>query len=151
MIVYWSLEKRRFGFKSNPVTKDRSELQRFASSNEIKAKAASIGQRKNIRTVVVLEQPRIDFAERLVEHLFEPDRPEVVLCNGPEKTIVEILTSKLQTAAVIAEGVFSDLYRLVAEASQANASLPFEQRRRICTVKLSDEYSSASKLKTPRR
>ncbi len=108
-----------------------AEVRQF--QNEIKAKAASIGQRKNIRTVVVLEQPRIDFAERLVEHLFEPDRPEVVLCNGPEKTIVEILTSKLQTAAVIAEGVFSDLYRLVAEASQANASLPFEQRRRICT------------------
>ena len=41
-----------------------------------------------------------------------------------------------EIAKVIAEGLTSDLYRLVADAAADNASLPFDKRRRISTTEV---------------
>ena len=58
----------------------------------------------------------------------------MVVCNEPGDEIIRLLSSQLDIAPAIAEGLFSDLYRLVAGASAANAFLPFRERRRISTT-----------------
>jgi hypothetical protein len=118
----------------NKGTFSAAEVSRF--QDEIEAKAASIEAGKKIRTVVALERPRSGVAEQGVDQLFDFDAPRIVLCDAPQNAIVELLTNELGTAEVIAEGIFSDLYKLVAETSAENASLPFEQRRRISTTEV---------------
>ena len=41
--------------------------------------------------------------------------------------------AELSVANIIAEGIVSDLYKLIADVSQENASLAFDERRRIST------------------
>ena len=58
------------------------------------------------------------------------------MCTEPGEESVSLILAQLDTAEVIAEGIVSDLYRLVADASRENASLPFEKRRRISTTEV---------------
>ena len=58
------------------------------------------------------------------------------MCSQPGQESVSLISAQLKTAEVIAEGIVSDLYRLVADASQENASLPFQNRRRISTTEV---------------
>ena len=47
-----------------------------------------------------------------------------------------MLLTEFEIAEVIAEGLASELYRLVADAAADNASLPFDKRRRIPTTEV---------------
>ena len=102
----------------------------------VDGKATKLKCGQAIRSAVILEQPRANEAEYDITRLFDDDDRKVVVCGAPAEEIVRLLSTNLETAAVIAEGLASDLYRLVADSSAENASLPFDERRRISTTEV---------------
>lgn len=121
--------------KSRSDSKFRdAEVQSFLAIT--RAKVAAINVAKEGIAGIVLEQSRTGLTEAGVDQLFKDGSPAVVTCAEPGEEAVKLLSGQLATAEVIADGIVSDLYRLVADASQANASLPFAQRRRISTTEV---------------
>lgn len=118
----------------NNSTFSNTEVQAFLCATRAKAAAAKGAKERYI--AIVLEQPRTGFNEISIDQLFEDERPAVYTCGKPVEKGVELLSARLGTAEVIADGIVSDLYKLVADASQTNASVPFEQRRRISTTEV---------------
>ena len=102
----------------------------------VDAKVAKLPVGPDIRSVVVLEQPRIDIVEAEIDRVFSDESPRVFICRTPGEEIVRLLVAQLDVAEVIAEGLASDLYKLVAEASAENASLSFDERRKISTAEV---------------
>jgi hypothetical protein len=111
-----------------------TEVQEFLETARTKAAATKDTEENSV--AVALERPRTGLNEAGVDQLFEDETPAVIICAEPGEESVKLLSKQLQTAEVIADGIVSDLYRLVANASQENASLPFEQRRRISTTEV---------------
>ena len=102
----------------------------------VDSKAARLRNRAGIRSAVILEQPCTNETDTDITRLFDDDTQKVVVCKSPGEEIVKLLSTKLEIAEVIAEGLASDLYRLVADASTDNASLPFGKRRKISTTEV---------------
>lgn len=103
---------------------------------EVEAKAVASKSQTAIRCAVVLEQSCAGMTELDINRLFDESSHQVFVCSFPGEECVALITDKLGVAKIIAEGLVSDLYRLVADASQANASLPFERRRKISTTEV---------------
>ena len=99
-------------------------------------KASLINNQKPTLLVAGLEQPCPAVTGYEMDGLFDGKTEKVVVCTAPEEEIVNLLSQHLNIAEIIAEGLMSDLYKLVAESSAANASLPFERRRRISTTEV---------------
>ena len=99
-------------------------------------RAARLPAGHGIRATVILEQPRIDKVEADIARFFDDENRRVFLCQNPGEEIVRLFSTKLKLADVTADGLASDLYRLVAEAAAENASLSFEERRRISTTEV---------------
>ena len=97
-----------------------AEVQNFL--NDVEGKAANHKGGKKTRSVIVLEQPRRGKDEAAIDMLFDGVSPDVVLCKAPDDEILNLLSSKLNTADVIVGGILSELYKQVADASAANAS-----------------------------
>ena len=89
-----------------------------------------------VRSTVILEQPRDEKVDPDITDLFDDGAERVFICKTPGEEIVRLLSTHLETAEVLAEGLASDLYKLVADASEQNASLSFENRRRISTTEV---------------
>ena len=102
----------------------------------VDSKTARLENATDIRSVVILEQPRTNKVETGIDRLFDDENQRVFVCGAPGDEIVRLLSTKLETAEVIAEGLASDLYKLVADASAENASLPFDKRRKISTTEV---------------
>lgn len=102
----------------------------------VESKANSSASTATIKSAIALEQPCNARHVGSIENLFDGDARAVIVCGEPEKEILQLLTTSIQTAEIIAEGIASDLYKLVADASQENASLPFELRRRISSTEV---------------
>ena len=100
----------------------------------VAAKALRFSTLHDIRTAVVLEQPPTGVTAAAISQLFDGGSGKVLLCKSPAQDILDFLLSRLTVAPVIAEGIASDLYRLVADASAANAALSFDNRARISTT-----------------
>ena len=100
----------------------------------VAAKAVQFSNLQLIRTAVILEQPPTGIAADDIDQLFDGGSGRVFLCSSPANDILDLLSSRLSVANVIAEGIASDLYRLVADASGANAVLSFDKRARISTT-----------------
>ncbi len=113
---------------------NNSEVQAFLTAT--RAKAAAVEGAKENHATVVLEHPRTGRTEAGIDQMFADENLSVFACTEPGEEAVKLLLGQLDIAEVIAEGIVSDLYRLVADASQANASLPFEQRQRISTTEV---------------
>ncbi len=111
-----------------------TEVQKILADAE--NKAAAVKREKDTRVAVVLEQPRADTNVVGIGQLFDDGSQNVFVCTEPDEESVSLILAQLDTAEVIARGIANDLYRLVADASQANASLPFEERRRISTTEV---------------
>jgi len=103
---------------------------------DVDAKAAAAKGKAEYRVAVVLEQPCSGMSGAGIDQLFDGNSRKVVICKAPGDEIVDLLSRRMETAEIIAEGVASDLYKLVADASQANASLSFEKRRQISTTEV---------------
>ena len=104
-----------------------TEVQKILADAE--NKAAAVKREKDTRVAVVLEQPRADTNVVGIGQLFDDGSQNVFVCTEPDEESVSLILAQLDTAEVIAEGIVSDLYRLVADAAQKNASLPFEERQ----------------------
>ena len=118
----------------NDGTFSKTEVQTILEVAE--ANAAAVKREKDTQVAVVLEQPRTGIKEAGIGHIFDDGSQNVLVCTEPGEESVSLISAQLDTAEVIAEGIVSDLYRLVADASQENASLPFEERRRISTTEV---------------
>ena len=126
--IWLQIKSRRDGTFSD------TEVQKILAV--AKHKATEVGRAKDTRVAVVLEQPRPGIDEVGIGQLFEDGAQNVLVCTEPRDESVSLISAQLNTAKVIAEGIVSDLHSLVADASQANASLPFEERRRISTTEV---------------
>ena len=111
--------------------------------NEVKSifrdvgqKAERAGNQKTTLLAVGLEQPCSGFHEYGLDKLFDGETKRMVVCKAPETEIVNLLSRELGVAEIIAEGLASDLYKLIAESAAANASRSFERRRRISTTEI---------------
>lgn len=108
-----------------------SEVTNFLESAE--SRVAKLSNAPAIRSAVILEQPQIDYPEVEFDRLFDDEAGRIFICQRPEHEVLRILSTRLRVASVIAQSLASDLYQLVVDASAANASLPFRNRRRIST------------------
>ncbi|HHI94903.1 MAG TPA: hypothetical protein ENK04_15605 [Gammaproteobacteria bacterium] len=102
----------------------------------INSKAAMLNRDAPTSSVVVLNQECSGVAAENFEKLFDDVPRKVILCNSPEEEIVNLLTKVLDTAEIIAEGIASDLYKLIADTSFENASVSYSERRRISTSEI---------------
>lgn len=111
-----------------------SEAEVKAVLGEVARKAALVKNKKKKQLALGLEQPYSGAVEQELDQLFESATEKVIVCGAPEEEIIALLSERLDTAEIIAEGLASDLYKLVADISAANASLSFEKRKRISTT-----------------
>ena len=102
----------------------------------VDAKAGKLPGASDIQCAVIIERPRTNTVEASIDRVLSEDGGQVFVCPAPYTETVQLLMSRLQVADVIAEGLANDLYRLVADASAQNASLAFEERRRITTTEV---------------
>ncbi len=112
----------------------KTEIKKILHAIEERASDCAKSNRGKIS--IILERPCKDIKSKEIDLLFAPKTTNIVVCNDPEKKIMELLTRHLKTAEIIAEGILSDLYKLVADAAAANASLDFIQRRRISVTEV---------------
>lgn len=103
---------------------------------EVGKKATLVKSKKNIQLAVSLEQTCSGVIEHESGQLFGDATEKVVVCGSPGEEIVALLSERLGTPEIIAEGLASDLYKFVAEISAANASLSFVERKRISTTEI---------------
>ena len=108
-------------------------------------KVAKLRNRTGIRSAVILEQARTNETESDITRLFDDTTQKLFICEAPDEEIVKLLSTRLEIAEVIAEGLANDLYRLVVDASTANASLPFSKRRKLSTTEV--EFRIFERLK----
>lgn len=101
--------------------------------HEFSQRVAQLPGLSGIHSAIVLEQPLSGMSCDTIEELFDKDSGDVFICSSPNEKILALLTRKLDIVQITAEGIANELYRLVAETSGANASLSFEDRRRIST------------------
>jgi len=102
----------------------------------VESKNKAVSGKANRKSIVILEQQCKGFKEIDLADLFEEVREQVFVCSSPRDECIAILTSQLDTSEIIVEGIVSDLYELVASASENNAYLPFDKRRRISTTEI---------------
>lgn len=116
--------------KNKPFT--QAEVDKILLS--MKENANKCGTEFNTRHVVVLEQPCADMDLAQLDQLCDDNENEIFICQAPEIEITELLTAKLNTSDIISEGIANDLYKMVADTSQANASVTYELRKHISTT-----------------
>ncbi len=104
--------------------------------NAVDGRAARLPNGSDIRSTVILEQPRTNKVEAHIAQIFDDEAGRVFICRRPDEEVVRLLLTKLEVAEVIAQGLASDLYKLVADASAQNSSLSFDERRRISTTEV---------------
>ncbi|WP_395173884.1 hypothetical protein [Roseibium alexandrii] len=104
--------------------------------NGAKAKSESVMPDHRVRVGVVMERTDENFGCNGFEAYFSELSADFVVCDSPEFEITKLLKDRLQTAEIIAEGITSDLYKLIADVAAQNAALPFAQRRRISTTEV---------------
>ena len=102
----------------------------------IDTRAAKLPDGPDIRSAVVLERPCAGVAEADIGKVLSDDPGQVFICRTPDEEVVRLLLAQLDVADVIARGLANDLYKLVADASADNASLSFDERRRISTTEV---------------
>ena len=94
-------------------------------------RAGKLTTTPDIRTAVVLERPISGIPSVPIDKLFDDESGDVFVCRSPGDEIFGLLSQQLKLAPVTAEGIANDLYKLVADTSARNASVSFDERRRI--------------------
>lgn len=118
----------------NDSTFSEAEVQSIFAA--IDSKAATLNSDGPTKSVVFLNQECSGTAAANIEQLFDDEPRKVILCDSPKEEIVGLLTAHLETPEIIAEGIASDLYKLVVEVSSENASVSYDERRRISTTEV---------------
>ena len=118
----------------NDATFRDAEVRKILTT--VDGKVAKFRNGTDIRAGVILEKPRTTRVDTDMSRLFDDEGRRIFICGAPGDDIVRLLLTELEIAEVIAEGLASELYRLVADAAADNASLPFDKRRRIPTTEV---------------
>lgn len=127
--IWLQIKSRHDGFFSE------AEVRKILAG--LDAKAEIVRDKTRIRTVVLLEKPCCNVSEVIgVEHLFDRENQKIFISKSPGDEASKILSTQLKIADIIADGIVSDLYRFVAEISQMNASLSFENRKKISSTEV---------------
>jgi len=100
---------------------------------KIEEKASKITTDKTIFKVVGLEHPCKGTPVKTIVSVFDETDRNIIVCSSPGDEAIELILGQLNVAGIIADQILSDLYRLVSTASEENASLDFDDRRRIST------------------
>ena len=100
------------------------------------ARAARLPDEPNIRSTVILEQPRINEDGVDIARFLDDKAGRVFVCRTPGEDIVRLLSSELEIAEVTASSLASELYKLVAAAAAENATVSFDERRRISATEV---------------
>lgn len=103
---------------------------------EVSIKANSVQKLGGRKIFAILEQSCPEISSIDIDNLFDENKSEVLVCNAPQDEAIKILKTQLSVTEIIAEGILSDFYKLVASCSEENASLAFENRRRISTSEI---------------
>ena len=101
-----------------------------------KSKYANLTNSLANYSAVILEQSRTGTVDPDITNLFEDQTGQVFICENPREEIVKVISSVFDTAEVLADGIASELYWLVAEASEQNATLTYDDRRKITTTEV---------------
>ena len=112
----------------------KAEVRRILDT--VDAKAALFPVTSDLQTAAVLEQPATGVPTKTLDHLFDGSSESVIHCPDPASDILDLLSDQLDVAPVLAEGLRSDLYQLVADASATNATASFDNRVRISTIEV---------------
>lgn len=107
----------------------RSDVRSYLEKLGTKVKKKQVGE--SVSCALILEQECNGVATCPSENLFICDDSSVIVYEVSENDIIDIIRGQLVVANIIAEGIFNDLYRLVADVATKNASLLFHERRRI--------------------
>ncbi len=118
----------------NDATFRDAEVRKILTT--VDGKVAKFRNGTDIRAAVILEKPRTTRVDTDISRLFDDEDRRIFVCGAPGDDIVRLLLTEFEIAEVIAEGLASELYRLVADAAADNASLPFDKRRRIPTTEV---------------
>jgi len=103
---------------------------------KVDAKVANRGVNKPARAFLVLERVSAVATLGDVGGLFDFENitARVAVCDAPADDVRNLLVRQLRIAEVVAEGLVAELYKMVADASTKNASLPFKDRIRISSA-----------------
>ena len=104
--------------------------------NAVDVRSAKLPEGSDIRSAVVLERQCTGTVEADIDQILSDNAGRVFICRTPGEEIVRLLLAQLDVADVIARSLASDLYTLVADASAENATLSFDERRRISTTEV---------------
>jgi hypothetical protein len=85
---------------------------------------------KPIKELLILEQSCSNFDEKFVDDIFDSEHT-IFVSKVPENDSVKLLVEQLDVAEIVANGIVSDLYMLVADCSQKNAKLDYAKRQKI--------------------
>lgn len=110
-----------------------SETELKAVYASLTGKMSAVKGKRRISTAAVFEQPCPGIAPATADQIFDQSPPKLVIFSDPGAEATSLLLAELSVADIIAEGIVSGLYKLIAEVSQENASLAFDKRRRIST------------------
>lgn len=112
-----------------------------AIADQVKTKAKALGDSLTIRSRVILEQDVSGINLEFLDRLFDETSFAAIKVDAPQNAAVAILAEQLDIAQITAESLVSDLYKLVAETAQENASVSFEDRRRITTTEVENRIA----------
>jgi len=104
--------------------------------SKVKSKSSKIKNKKRRHIALCLEQRDTQSETHSIEQLFSNYKERTIVCKFPLDEILSIIQKQTGVADILAEGIASDLYFLVSESSASNASLSFENRRRISTSEI---------------
>ena len=96
-----------------------------------KSKVEKYATKKTINIIVALEQSSEDNLFSYDDKILNTDEQKIIYFGSIGKEVLNLLVNKLGLAEVLAEGIADSLYKLVVEASEANADLSFDKRRKI--------------------
>jgi len=103
---------------------------------EVTGKESNVQNTGNRKVILVLERPCPSRKCETIDGIFKGCDEQILVCTNPHDEILRILIGQFEIVGIIAEGILSDLYKLVASASEDNAHLSFENRRRISTTEV---------------
>jgi hypothetical protein len=104
--------------------------------SKVKSNSDKIKNKKKRHIAVCLEQQVTQGETSPIDQLFSNYKEITIVCNSPMDEILSIIQKQTGIADILAEGIASDLYFLISKSSASNASLSFENRRRISTSEI---------------
>ena len=110
--------KKIFGFRLNQKKSGSFGPAKISSIiKETEEKSRHVQGSKKRKVVVGLEQPSSVHSVEGIERVFLCKHKGVVVCPEPEKDIISLIVKQLDIAEILAEGIASDIYKLVASCA----------------------------------